>query len=35
MYGFGGSGASEIWLGVTMAGQTTEQTRKDRATQPQ
>ena len=36
MYGFGGSGASrsEIWSDVTMAGQPTEQTRKDRATQP-
>ena len=36
MYGFGGSGAkrSEIWSGVTIAGRATEQTRKDRATQP-
>ena len=36
MYGFGGLGQVEveIWSGVTMAGQTTKQTRKDRATQP-
>ena len=36
MYGFGGSGGSrsEIWSGVTIAGRTTKQTRKDRATQP-
>ena len=36
MYGFGGLGEVEveIWWDVTMAGQTNNQTRKDRATQP-
>ena len=36
MYWFGGLGEVEveIWSDVTMAGQPTEQTRKDRATQP-
>ena len=36
MYGFGGLGEVEvkIWSDVTIAGQPTEQKRKDRATQP-